>query len=320
MDLAEQDFDIKYRPRTLDQVVGQEAAVKAIKGFKGKIPRALLVHGQSGTGKTTLARIIAHDIMGVPPGMDMKEINCGVVESSIEMVRDINSQLTASPMFGSKRVWILDEVQTLSRQKYAQEALLKILEECPNHVQFFLATTDPKRLLAAVRNRCVEIAVRALKPAEITALVDRIAGAEKIPLTDEVRERITSLAGGGARDAVKALQKIAGLRTEAEQLEALGAGFGEDGEEFEIVKALDLYRGGSGPNWGKVKEVLLTLDESDPEGIRCMILAAARTALLKGSNPGLCYKVIMGLSEPMDDRRSGKAVLTARLWAACNSK
>lgn len=316
------DFDIKYRPRTLDEVVGQDAAVKTIKSFKGKLPRAILLHGASGCSKTTLARIMAHEILKVDDrSMDFKEVNCGMAPSAIDMVRDLHASVTASAIIaGGKRVWILDEVQVLSQTPRAQELLLKVLEDSQPHIQFFLATTEPARLKLAIRNRCVEIAIKPIKPTDLTTLVDRIAKAEKIPLTDEVRERIVALANGGARDAVKALQKIAGLNTEAEQLEALGTGFGEDTPEFEIVKALDLYRGGSTPNWARVKDKLTALDEADPEGIRCMILAAARTALLKGTNPGLCYKVIMGLSDPMDDRRSGKAVLAARLWAVCNSK
>ena len=278
----ERDFDIKYRPRKLAEVVGQDVAVKTIRGFKGKIPRSILLHGHTGGGKTTLARIIAHEIMGLPEYcMDLQEINCGVVSSAIDMVREIQAQLMSSPMFGSKRVWILDEMQVFSKSKQAQEALLKVLEQCPDHVQFFICTTEPKRLLPSIRNRCVEIGINSLKAGDLGKLIDRVAKAERIAVTDEVRTRIVAISDGAARNAVKYLQKIAGIEGEDAMLEALGGGCGESTEEFELVKALNLYNGK--PSWPTVAALLIKLEESDPEGLRQMILAAARTALVKKS-------------------------------------
>lgn len=311
------DFDLKYRPRTLDDVIGQEAAVSTIRGFGLVVPRCILFSGAPGTGKTTMARIISDTLLGVPEGsMDLAEKNCGVVESPIAMAREINSHMSAAPLEGKKRVWILDEVQTLSRQKASQEALLKVLEDCPQHVQFFLCTTDPQRLLKAIRTRCVEIAVKPLKATALAALIDRVATAELIGVSSEVRARIIEGADGSARTAIKALQKIAGLEGTPNQLAAL-EGFGEESEVFALVKAV-LF--GSGPNWTEIAKQLVEHEEEAPEGLRQMIVATARSMLLKGNKPKLCYKVIECLAEPMYDQSSGKALLAARLWEICNSK
>lgn len=311
------DLDLKYRPRTLDEVVGQDAAVAAIKGFK-VVPRCILFHGASGTGKTTLARIIAATMLGVPEGsMDLAEKNCGVVESPIEMAREINRHMSASPLEGKKRVWILDEVQTLSRQKASQEALLKVLEDCPQHVQFFLCTTDPQRLLKAIRTRCVEIAVKAIKPADLTKLVNNISRWEGIAIGKDVVARIVEGADGSARSAIKALQKVAGIEDSDAQLTAL-EGFGDQAEVFALAKAV-LF--GSRPDWAEIARLLKEHEEEAPEGLRLMILGTARSMLLKGGNKApLCYKVIECLADPMYDVAAGRALLAARLWEVCHSK
>lgn len=317
MEATEQkpDFDVLYRPHVLDDVVGQPDAVKVIRSWKS-VPRCVLLHGGSGQGKTTLARIVTEEILGVPlDGLDYKEINCGQVESALDMVREIGFQMTGLPLMGSKRVFVLDEVQILSGNNRAQQALLKVLEDCPTHVQFFLATTDPKKLLPAIRGRCVDVALKPIKEKELAALVGRIAEAEKLEMDNEVVDRIVALADGAARNAVKALQKIADLKTDDERLESLGRGLGEDSDAFALAKAL-MYSGK--PTWSKVAEVLTKLDAHDPEGLRCMLLAAARTSLLKnGAATENAYTVIEYLSDPCDDRRSGAALLAARCYAIC---
>ena len=102
------DLDQKYRPDTLDAVVGQPEAVAALRAFRGAVPRALLFSGGTGCGKTTLARILCRTM--AVSRHDLQEKNCGVVESAIDLVRDINAQMSAYPMAGAKRVWILDEL------------------------------------------------------------------------------------------------------------------------------------------------------------------------------------------------------------------
>ncbi len=305
----DQDFDLKYRPGSLDDVVGQAPAVNVIRGWK-KVPRCVLLSGNSGCGKTTLARIVVNQLLKVGR-MDLRETNCGVVESAIDMVREINGSMSSAPMGGAHRAWVLDEVQTLSRQKFAQEALLKVLEECPPHVYFFLCTTDPKRLLPAIRGRCEHIELQSIAAPAMLPLLKRIAKAEKItpPPDDRLLDLICDRTNGAARDAVKMLQKVAGIADPAERLAAVDR-VGDTKVAFELAQELLPFKGGA-PNWAGVCKVLAGLKDEDPESIRQVILATARAWLIKPNSkiPELAAKVIAKLDEPFFDRNSGHALL-----------
>lgn len=305
------DLDQKYRPRRLEDVVGQPEAVSVIQGFKKKLPRCLLLHGQSGCGKTTLARIVAHDA-GVSP-LDLIEKNCGAVESAIDMVREIATHMSAAPMAGRYRMWILDEIQTFSKSQAAQGAILKILEDCPSHVLFALCTTDPQKLLPTIRGRCVQIGLRGLRDAEVTQLVKDVAAKERIKLTADLVEAIVLASGGSARDALKELEKAGAVGDPAEALKVVGA-TGPARAAFDLVKALLPWKGA--PVWKDVTPVLLDIKDEDPEKIRQMVLASARTSLLRTGSP-LAYKVIKCLSEPLYDRGSGHAILAAACYVVC---
>lgn len=317
-----EDFDIKYRPRKLSEVVGQDAAVKTIKGFKGKLPRVIMFHGQSGAGKTTLARILTNEVQGLSlKSIDFYEANCASWDKPLDQTREIEGRLNLLPVkSGTKRTFILDEVQSLTRAGASQQALLKILEECPDHCQFYLCTTDPEKLQKAVRNRCVEIAIKPLKEKDAEELARRIAKAESMFVSDEVISRVASICDGAARSVCKYMQKIAAFTSEDEQLEVLGRGFGDDkSDEFALARAL-LYSGGN-PTWPAISKVLTDLQEKSPETLRCITIAAARTTLLKGGPlANLAYRVIRCLEQPLYEGGPGKALLAANCFEICNAK
>ena len=311
------DFDVKYRPQKLAEVLGQDAAVKAVRAFKGNVPRTLLFHGASGSGKTTLARIVVREVLGMDleRNADVVEANCASWQSPIDKVRDIEANCRLSAMTaGGKRVWILDEVQSLSRTAAAQNALLKVLESSPAHALFMLCTTNPEKLIKPVRNRCTEIAIRPLTAKAVEALITRIERAENLTLTDEVRDRLVALCEGTARSVCKYLQKIATVTDEAEQLEILGRGLGDEGcDEFALAKAL-LFNGK--PTWPDVAKVLTELDEAQPETLRCVAVNAARSALLKKGSLQ-AYRVISCLDKPLYEPATAKALLAMMCFEFC---
>lgn len=305
----------RNRPDTLDGVVGQARAVAVLKGFKGKIPPAVMLVGPSGVGKTTIARILAADL-GCPPGeqnLDFAEINCGAVESPLDVVRELRGQVQGSPFYSACRVWILDELQTWSRSKGAQEALLKILEDSPDYARFFLCTTDPQRVIKTIHTRCTRINLDAVKPPDLVRLLKTVCAAEKLQVESAVLDAIADAAGGSPRAAIVELERVAGLPP-SDRLAAVSRQ-GAEKAAFDLVKALVPFRGQ--PRWQDVGRVLDALHEDghDPESLRCMVLAACRTRLLKGGEDApLCYKAIVCLSEPLYDRATGSALLAAACW------
>ncbi len=301
----------KHRPKSWDDVVGQPVAVKTIRGLK-RIPQTILMQGASGCGKTTAARILAAQV-GCPTDdpFNYVELNCGAVESPIAYVRDLKNDTQMAGMGGRPRVWVLDELQTWSRAKGAQEALLKILEDTPPAVYFVLCTTEPKRVIPTILNRCTKITFHPIKPADLTALVKRVAAAERLTVAADVVAAVVDAANGSARAALVELERIAGMDA-ADRLGAVGVA-GTEAAAFDLVKTLVPFRGAA--SWPAVAAVLEAVADDDPEGLRQMVLACARTRLLKGGDDAArCYKVIRCLDTPFYDRNSGKALLAAACY------
>ena len=143
---------VKYRPKRLADFLGNTETVQALRALmeREEMPHTILFTGPSGTGKTTLARIVARRLQCSEH--DLQELNTADFRG-IDTIRDVVRNMALCPMSGSCRVWILDEVHQLSKD--AQHALLKALEDTPKHVYFLLATTDPAKLLPTIRTRCV---------------------------------------------------------------------------------------------------------------------------------------------------------------------
>lgn len=312
----------RVRPTTLDGVIGQPGAVKTIKGLK-RIPNAILFHGGSGTGKTTLARVVSR-MLGCPPepnNMDYQEINCAAVESPLETAKDIARSMSSSPL-GKCRVWVLDEIQSFSRSRGGQESMLKPLEDGPDHAYFFLCTTDPKKLIAPIRNRCTQVELKPVSDAELIKLVNTVAAGEDAdpPIDTKLVAKIVDTARGSPRCALVELEKVLGIPNVADRMAAVGA-VGLDTAAFDLVKVLSPYKGSS--TWKEVAAVLTKLQEGneDPEGLRQMVLAVAKGSLLKCDGRELIsYKIIRCLDTPLYDKNSGWAILVAGCFQVINGK
>lgn len=307
-----------YRPTRLEDVVGQKEAIQVIKGFGTKVPNCIMFHGPSGTGKTTLARILAAQL-GCPPSakVDFMELNCASSKQPSDMMRDLQDQCSVRPLVHPVKVFILDEFQSLTRARFAQEAALKILEDSPSFAYFMLCTTDPKKILKAIRGRCTQIELKELSSSDLTTLVKRVAKAEGQPtVPDDALSSIIDASDGSGREALNHLQKTLGIENPEDKAAAVGK-IGAATAAFELVKVLIPFKGK--PSWSEVARVLEEIKEEDPESVRQLVLASARTRLLK-SGDVLAYKAIICLNQPFYDRNSGRALMAAGCFEICTSK
>lgn len=214
----------KYRSNNFDEVIGQNFIVQAIKNTikQNKIGHAYLFSGPRGTGKTTMARLLAKAVncsansdkpcnncpdcllanKGIHP--DIIEINAAN-ETSVDHIRDLIEKTYLAPMRGKYKIYIIDEVHQLSSA--ASSALLKILEEPPENVIFILATTDPQKLLATIISRCQRFEFNYVSTYLIKEHLLNIAKKEEIYLSEEAALAISRMAKGGVRDALSILEQ-----------------------------------------------------------------------------------------------------------------
>lgn len=266
-----------YRPSTFDQLIGQDEVVDMIETMveNKKVPHCILASGPSGTGKTTLFRILRNSLDC--SDMDFKEINAADFRG-IEVVREIRQSLGLSPFKGTSKVWLIDECHQLTAQ--AQESFLKILEDTPSHVYFFLASTDPQKLKKTIITRCTHLKLRSLSEEELAILVSSVykkETKEKIPET--LAKKLAELADGSARQALVSLHQIIDLDISDEDkvLETLQSTHIER-QSIEICRALLNPK----TTWKNMTDIIKGVDE-DPEQLRWMILGYMTNVALGGS-------------------------------------
>lgn len=195
----------KYRPESFEDVIGQDHIVKAISGSlkTGKIAHAYLLCGPRGTGKTTIARIIAKEL-----GSSVNDIYEMDAASNrgIDDVRDIRENVRTLPFDSKYKIYILDEVHMFTKD--AWNALLKTIEEPPEHVIFILATTELEKIPETIVSRCQTFIFKKPTDAILSQVVINVAKKEGYKLEDGGAELIALLADGAFRDALGILQKV----------------------------------------------------------------------------------------------------------------
>lgn len=294
-----EELHIKYRPNKLEELVGQEAAVKILKGlFDAKrIPHATILVGPSGCGKTTAARIIA-DQLGCK---NYKEVNASD-DNGVAVVRGIISKCRTYGIAGGPKVYTIDEAHGLTTA--AQNAILKVLEEPPDHVYFIIATTDPAKILPTVKTRCTEIVFRSVPPASLGKLIKRVAGKEGIKLTDEVSDALIESASGSPRQALVNLGKIATIKDEADRLASLSPP-AVTATAMTIVNGLLPWQGEG--NWSATAKAIMDCQE-DLERVRQTVLTIASKKLVtaKSKAAARANLIIIAFADPFfNSRKAG---------------
>ncbi|MFW5853280.1 MAG: DNA polymerase III subunit gamma/tau [Patescibacteria group bacterium] len=212
----------KYRPQTFDQVVGQTHIVSVLKqAVTAGTPRqAYLFIGSRGTGKTSIARILAKTLQVADK--DIIEIDAAS-NTGVDDIRALQEDIYSLPFASSYKVYIIDEAHMLSKSAF--NALLKTLEEPPSHVIFILATTEAEKMPETVKSRCETHIFRQPTALELKTVISQTAKAEKLKLPTGADDLIAELANGSFRDALGLLQQVAADKkiTLAEIQELTGA-------------------------------------------------------------------------------------------------
>lgn len=195
----------KYRPKDFSDVKDQAHIVTVLEGAikKGEIPHALLFSGTRGTGKTTLARIFAKAIG--TSDLDMYEIDAAS-NRGIDDVRELKEAVHTLPYESKQKVYIIDEVHMLTKEAF--NALLKTLEEPPEHVVFILATTEEEKLLDTILSRCQVFRMHSPSRAVLAETVTEVAKKEGFKLNPDAADLIAIAADGSFRDALGVTQKV----------------------------------------------------------------------------------------------------------------
>ncbi len=217
----------KYRPQTFDDVVGQKSVTDTLKAqlVSGRVSHAYLFTGTRGTGKTSCAKILARAVncenprdgnpCNVCPScrsiaegrcMDVLEIDAAS-NSGVDSVRTLRDEAVYTPAEVKRRVYIIDEVHALTPQAF--NALLKIIEEPPEHLVFILATTEAHRVLPTILSRCQRFSFRRLLPEDIALRLQYVAQQERIDLAPEAARVLARLADGALRDGLSLLDQCA---------------------------------------------------------------------------------------------------------------
>ena len=316
----------KYRPHSFAELVGQEAVKATLQGaLEGdRVGHAYLFAGPRGTGKTTVARILAKALnCEKGPGLepcnacdackgadrgsyaDLIEID-GASNNGVENVRTLRDQAAYAPLEGRYKIYLIDEVHMLSKPAF--NALLKTLEEPPPHVKFLFATTEPNRVIDTVLSRCQVLKLTPLSEELIAARLDEVFKAEGVPAVDGVSRELARRARGGMRDALSLADQVLSRGAESLTLEALIALDG--GGRARAAGILELIA--SGDAAGVLQA--LPVDEGQEGEVLTELLDHLRAAVLAG----LCGPNVPHLQThaPLPEERTALVELAKKIGGA----
>jgi len=265
----------KYRPRTFEEVVGQEHVVKALSRAleRERLAQAYLLVGPRGVGKTSTARILArslncergptlHPCLACPPcteihlgsDPDVVEID-GASNNGVDDIRALRERVHYHPLRDRRKIYIIDEVQRLSGPAF--DALLKTLEEPPGHVLFLFATTDPHKIPETIVSRCQVFEFRRLREEDVRVKLGEICRQEGVEVGEDILQALARGCRGGLRDAESMLDQVLSVAENAPTLEDLEsiAGLARPERWLDLLEAVE---GDDAPRILQVVETFLS--------------------------------------------------------------
>lgn len=270
----------KYRSRSLDEVLGQDHVTNILRRAleQGKIAHAYLLTGPRGVGKTSVARILAHEINQLPYDEDASHLDIIEIDAAsnngVDDIRALREKAQVAPVSAPKKIYIIDEVHMLSKPAF--NALLKTLEEPPAHVVFILATTDADKLPATILSRVQQFFFRPI-PADIMARqLMTIAEKEGFTIEADAARLIAERSRGGFRDGISMLDQLSALASTGKPLSASDVAqyLGLSATET-LENLLELYQQHDAP------EALNLLGELEQAGTDPVVLSHQLLSLLR---------------------------------------
>jgi DNA polymerase III gamma/tau subunit len=296
----------KYRPKTWDEVIGNDALKKSLRYILSKgTHRAFLLTGPSGCGKTTIARLVAEEVGGT--NWSIQEMNGGN-DRGIDTIRnEIVKKMDLGTLDSGVKVYILDECHRLTKD--AWEALLKPTEE-PGNCYFVFATTEPEKLTKTILQRLMTYEVIPLSGTQIKTLITKIATAEGIPLSEKNAERIALLSGGSPRLATTYMEQ-AGNLDDGEITELFGA---LDGHDYDVRMLCRVFFRNQ-PDRKEAMDILIGL-KVDAYKIRDAMLGymfKVASTSTDSRKIKLANNVIVNLTSPLGTSKAGLAVVVGEV-------
>lgn len=323
----------KYRPKTFDDVVGQEHITETLKKQveTGRLSHAYLFIGTRGTGKTTCAKILAkavnceHPVNGNPCNqcaacrgiddgsvLDVVELDAAS-NNGVDNVRALRDEAVFSPASVRKRVYIVDEVHMLSNSAF--NALLKILEEPPEHLMFILATTELHKVPATILSRCQRHSFKRIPVDTITARLNYVAQQEHLDLQPDAAALLARMADGGMRDALTLLDQCCG--NECISTDAVISAIGLAGN----LRTAQLLRSvAAGDTAGALEQFrALWQDGKDPSALLDELSMLQRDLLMQAVAPRGGRELLSGAYDPVTLEELSGAFSSAQLLANLQS-